>query len=468
MPRESLAGPAAEPATTVPCIRSSGAVEGSTMRNPNVVILAALLLLPATVASAADSTWPQWRGPQRDGSVVRDRPWPDDLGHLRPVWSSALGKGYPGPIVGPERVYVVETVDDRTEGARAFDRAAGKELWQARWPGHGKVPFFAARNGDWIRSTPAFDGATLFVGGMSETLVALDTATGAERWRFEAPERFGTAVPDFGFASSPLVDGDALYVQAADSMLKLDKTTGKTIWRALVIDSDMMSRGAFSSPVIAEVGGRRQLLVQTRQTLYGLDPESGAPLWQHDVPSFRGMNILTPVVHGEGVFTSTYRNRSYFYRIAAGEAGFEASESWTHKAQAYMSTPILVGDHAYLHLGNGRLTAIDLTTGSETWTTSERFGDYWSMATDGDKILGLASDGRLYLLRADPTAFTLLDQREVSDQESWAHLAVAGDDVYVRSLEGVQAFRWSTADAADTDAAVAAAEGGDAPVRDVR
>ncbi len=404
-----------------------------------VWVTTAALFLP--LAAQAETDWPQWRGIHRDGTV-ETAGWPETLDHLELLWRVPLDKGYPGPIVTADRVFVAETENGETEIVRALDRQSGAELWRTSWPGKGKVPFFAARNGDWIRSTPAFDGKTLYVGGMNELLVALDGATGQERWRVDFPAAFETKVPDFGFSSSPLVDGGAVYAQAANSLVKLDAATGEVIWRVLASEGGAMSSGAFSSPTFAELHGQRQLLVQTRTTLHGIDPATGNSLWQHDVPSFRGMNILTPTVHGNGIFTSTHRNASYFYRLDPSEGGMKAVEAWTHKAHAYMSSPIRVGDHAYVHLGNGRLTAIDLRTGESAWTTTERFGSYWSMAAGNDKILGLAEDGKLYLVRANPDQFELLSTREVSEQETWGHLAVAGDEVFVRELKAIAAYRW--------------------------
>ncbi len=132
--------------------------------------------------------------------------------------------------------------------------------------------------GDWVRSTPAWDGETLYVGDMAEVVVALDGATGSELWRVDFPRRYETPVPDFGFASSPLVVGDFLYVQAANSLVKLDKRTGQAVWRSLVIEEGMASNGAFSSPVLAVLAGREQLVALNRESLYGLDPENGQVL----------------------------------------------------------------------------------------------------------------------------------------------------------------------------------------------
>jgi outer membrane protein assembly factor BamB len=403
--------------------------------------LVALAFLNFARAEPVGDLWPQWRGPERDGRAGGPQ-WPDSLDTLTLEWRVELGPGYPGPIVAEDRVFVAETVDEEIEVVRALDRKSGKELWSQSWAGEGSVPFFARSNGDWIRSTPAYDGKMLFVGGMNELFFAFDAETGEEKWRVDFPERFDTNVPDFGFASSPLVDGNAVYVQAANSIVKLDKMTGRTVWRALQLSDSMFESGAFSSPVIAELAGRRQLLVQTRLALHGIDLTSGELLWSQEVPHFRGMNILTPVPFGDGVFTSSYRNYSHFFEVTKSATGYDVREAWRHKAKGYMSTPIVVDDHMYLHLSNRRFTAIDMATGQGKWTTLPFEGQYWSMAAQGDRILALDESGWLLLIQPDPNEFRLIDKRRVSEQDTWAHVAVAGNQVFVREREAITAYLW--------------------------
>ncbi|MCG8461379.1 MAG: PQQ-like beta-propeller repeat protein, partial [Holophagales bacterium] len=181
--------------------------------------------------------------------------------------------------------------------------------------------------------------------------------------------------------------------------------------------------------------------------------ESGEVLWSVVIPSFRGMNILTPVAHGDGVFTSSYRNGSYLVTVERRGEGWAAERVWESTAQAYMSSPVLVGDVIYLHLGNGRLTALDLEQRERLWTTRP-FGQYWSMVVHGDRVLALDSGGELVLFQASPDEFRLLDQRQVAESETWAHLAVADDQVIVRELDALTAWRWKPSPSAgDGDAA---------------
>jgi outer membrane protein assembly factor BamB len=255
------------------------------------------------------------------------------------------------------------------------------------------VPFFAARNGSWIRSTPATDGKLLFVGGIRDVLLAIECGSGKEAWRVDFAALAGGNIPAFGMASSPLIDGDHLYVQAGQAIYKLEKATGKTLWKSLQDDGNIMSSGAFSSPIITEIHGVRQLLVQTRSELCGLDLETGNPYWKYAVASFRGMNILTPTVYDNAIFTSSYGGRSLLLDVKDGDA-WKPKVRWENKIEGYMSSPVLIGSHCYMHLRNRRFACLDLVKGETTWTTRP-WGEYWSMITNGQQILALDHDGEV-------------------------------------------------------------------------
>ncbi|MCA8989829.1 MAG: PQQ-binding-like beta-propeller repeat protein, partial [Planctomycetaceae bacterium] len=309
------------------------------------------------------------------------------------------------------------------------------------WPGAMNVPFFASPNGSWIRSTPALDENRLYVAGMRDVLVCLEGQTGKILWQVDFVEKLGTPLPAFGFASSPLIDGNAIFVQAGASFIKLDKNTGEILWRTLE-DAGGMMGSAFSSPVIATIAGQRQLLVQTRLKLAGVDLESGAVLWEQEVPNFRGMNILTPVPYRDGVFTSSYQNKAWLYGLTRDQDAMTVKEQWTNNAQAYMSTPVLIDGHVYLHLQNQRFTCINLETGERTWT-SEPFGKYCSLVAQGNRILALDERGILLLIAANPAEFQLISEHQVSEEETWAHLAVYNDKLIIRELNGISCFNWS-------------------------
>ena len=300
------------------------------------------------------------------------------------------------------------------------------------------VPFFAASNGSWIRATPACDGETLYVAGMCDVLYALNCATGDTKWHVDFKKRFDSPMPAFGFASSPLVHGDAIFVQAGGGFIKLNKTTGETIWR-VANDGGGMFGSAFSSPIMTTLQNKKILLVQTRKSLKGIDPLTGDEMWSQDIEAFRGMNILTPTVHNETIFTSAHSGHSQLWKHTDQSASLE--EIWSGKSQAYMSSPVVIGDHIYLHLRNQRIVCIHLETGEEAWRTTP-FGKYQSMAVLDDRILVLDEGGELLLINANPNEFDLIDRRRIAENNTWGHIAVSKNQIFIRRLDGLAAYNW--------------------------
>ncbi len=321
-----------------------------------------------------------------------------------------------------------------------MDRETGKELWQVEWEGAISVPFFAASNGSWIRATPAYSEGKLYVAGIRDVLVCLDAATGKEIWKLDFVEQFKSSLPTFGFVCSPLIDGNDLYVQAGGAFVKLNKQTGQVIWKSLD-DGGGMNGSAFSSPFIATLAGQRQALVQTRTTLAGVDMESGKELWSTKIDAYQGMNILTPTVFGDAVFTSSYGGKSLLLDITKDDSGWHVKERWNHKSEGYMSSPVIIDHFVYLHLRNQRFVCLDLNTGEAKWT-SVPFGKYCSLIASGDRILALDARGELLMIRANPEKFELIERRKLTEQQTWAHLAIVGNQLAIRELNAISYYDW--------------------------
>lgn len=399
--------------------------------------LATVATLGFASQGLADS-WPSWRGPNRDGRT--ETKLPTKIAGLQPIWTVKLGDSYSGPIISGKNVLVTESLNKKSETLIALERATGNQVWKKEWEGAMSVPFFASSNGDWIRSTPATDGKRIVVGGMRDVVACFDAEAGNEIWRIDFNKELKVDLPSFGLVCSPLIDGDFVYVQAGGGIRQIRLADGQLGWMAMKEAGGMMG-GAFSSPVIATLNGTRQLVAATREAMVGIELASGKELWQRPVQTFRGMNILTPSIFDEQIFTSSYGGRSQAIRVKAESAtGWSTDIAWEGKSEAYMSSPIIVGQYAFLHLKNQRVCCIDLKDGSEKWRT-QPFGKYWSMVTDGERILALDERGKLYLLAANPEKFELLDELQVSDEACWAHLAVVDNEIFIRFQHGLKMYK---------------------------
>jgi len=107
-----------------------------------------------------------------------------------------------------------------------------------------------------------------------------------------------------------------------------------------------------------------------------------------------------------------------------------------------MSSPVVLDGYAYVFLKSNRFSCIDLASGETLWTSPPTGDDYWSLVLQGDRILALADTGMLRLISANPTEYMVLSERRVTESESWAHVAPAGDQVFVRTQDGLLAFNW--------------------------
>ncbi len=411
----------------------------------SALLLVAFSLCGAPELKPGPETWPQWRGPARDGFVAAKSPaWPDklDANTLKPNWTiKDLGPSYSGTIVGEAMVYTTQTVDKKTEIVSAYDRTTGKPVWTKQWDGAITVPFFAAKNGSWIRATPTLDGDKLYVPGIRDVLKCFNAKTGEEVWTFDFVKEFASEVPSFGTVCSPLCDDKFLYIQAGGHLCKLTKDTGKLAWKSLK-DGGGMNGSAFSCPVFATLAGKKQLVVQSREAMFGVDMDSGKELWTKKIATFRGMNILTPITLGDQVLTSTYGGTTQLFNVRSSGDGLKTEDTWSLKYEGYMTTPVVVADHAYFLGKDKKAICVNLKTGKEAWRSEKTYGDYWSLVANGDKLLALDSRGKLILFKANPMELEILAEHTVTKSETWAHLSVCGEEVFVRDLVSLTSYRW--------------------------
>ena len=199
----------------------------------------ALLLTLSLPLLAGD--WPQFRGPNRDGVSTETRlltRWPESGPPI--AWRVKGGKGYSGIVVSQGRAYTQWAEGEGEKGSEfavALDAATGKEVWRFRTD---SVYVDPSGNGDGPRATPTMDGDRLFTMSGRGKLHALDKKTGKLLWQHDLAALAGSVGGggEGGFCSSPLVEGDRVFVEIGANKLRLgnssfaafDKATGKILW----------------------------------------------------------------------------------------------------------------------------------------------------------------------------------------------------------------------------------------------
>ncbi len=422
------------------------------MKRVVIAVVAIVLSFPLPQARAAGADWPGWRGAKRDGQSRETgllAQWPKGGPPL--AWKAdGMGAGFASVAVVDGRIF---TMGDR-EGAQyllAFGAETGEPLWEYRigapLPGEYGGP----------RGTPTVDGGTVYALGTEGDLVAVDAASGNERWRQSLSKDFGgRMMSGWSWSESPLVDGDRVVVSPGAkkaALVALDKATGKEIWRSELpeLGSAGADGAAYSSVVVSEAAGTRQYVQLLGRGLVGVRASDGRTLWGYNRIANGTANIPTPLVRGNWVFASTgYDTGTALVELTrSGDDRVEAREVYflePDRFQNHHGGMVLVGNHVYGGHGHGRGAPIcvELTTGKVAWG-----GDIRNAGTGSAAVV--YADGNLYyryqngvvlLVQASPDGYhekgklTLPDVRN----PSWTLPVIAGGRLYLREQDRLYVY----------------------------
>ena len=327
---------------------------------------AAAWLLASGAVLTQSPDWPQWRGPNRDASAASFTPparWPEQLTQR---WKIDVGLGYATPIVVGNRVYMFARQGEN-ETMAALDAANGSVLWRTGYPVSFTMNSGAAQHGPGPKSTPAFSGGKLFAIGMTGIATSFDAATGKILW-----QKPGTGVvPTFTtHAFSPLVDRGLVIFHVGGhnqgALTAFDVNTGDVKWRW---DGDGPGYG---SPIVADIGGTRQVVTFTQRKLIGVDAATGTLLWERPYTTPSTTNAQTPNLLGHTVIFGDTSHPLEAIAVSRQGNQWIAGAAWENAdVPTRLSNSVLVGDILFgLSTRNsGQYFAVDAKTGRRLWTS---------------------------------------------------------------------------------------------------
>lgn len=397
-------------------------------------------LLALALFVAAD--WPGWRGPARDGhapGVQLPEKWSPDS--LRVVWRVPVGSGYSSPVIAGGKLYLHAREADQ-EVVLCLDAATGNEIWRAPYPAPYEMHPAARGHGLGPKATATVTDGKVFAFGISSILTCLEARDGKILWQRDLKEDFDAEPAEYGTAGSPLVDAGRVVVpvggKRGGAVMAFRTDTGEMIWKA--VPGEMP---AMSSPLTATLVGVPQVITFTEKHFVGLDPQTGRVLWKHPFTTPYRQNIVTPVVVDNLVIASGTGQPGFALRVDKNGESLGATEVWTNpRFQLYTSSPIAVGHYVYGLNWRGELVSVNARDGKTAWTKAG-FGKYATIVVAGDQLLVLASGGELTVVAADPKAFRELARFKLTEAETWSHLAVVENRLYIRDLQEVTCFELS-------------------------
>ena len=400
------------------------------MRIKCLALIVALGGLSGVVSAQNALDWPQWRGPNRDGSLAsfaEPKSWPENLTRQ---WKIEVGTGYATPIVVGNRVYAF-TRQEENEVMRALDAANGKVVWETSYPAPFQMNNSTSRHGPGPKSTPTFANGRLFTLGMSGKVTAFDAATGKQIWQKPSPP----VEPTFHTAQSALVDKGNVILHVGGNnqgaLTAFDQATGAVKW---AWDGDGPGYG---SPILAEFGGTRQVIVFSQQNLVGVDVANGQLLWKVPYVARSVTNSITPLVYGDTVIVSGQGKPLSAYRISKRDGQWSAEMAWENdQLQMSFANPVLVKDAVFSlsPLNSGQFFWADAKTGATLWRSAPRQAGNAAIIKTADYLFVLKDDATLVVAKSTPGGFEPLKTYTVADSATWPAPVISGNRFFVKDL----------------------------------
>lgn len=400
-----------------------------------------VFLLSLSVANAQN--WPQWRGPNLNGlSAEKNLPvkWTTEE---NVVWKVSM-PGFSGstPIIWRDRIFL-----NVAEGDNLFlwsvDKTKGQVLWKQPL-GAGNVKM---RKQNMSSPSPVTDGRAVYVMTGTGILKAFDFA-GKELWSRDIQKEYGEFGLNWGYASSPLLHEDSLFVQVLHGMktddpsyvMRIDKKNGKTLWKVdRATTAIRESPDSYTTPALLRYNKTTEIVITGGDCVTGHDPADGKELWRAN-----GLNpdnnpfyriVASPIVFNEVIYAPT-RVKPLLALRAGGRGDITSSHVlWSTENGPDVPTPVTDGKYFYIVNDRGVVWCLDAKTGAEVYAQQRiKPGTYSGSPVLADgKIYITNEDGLTTVIAAGPK-FEVLAENALNDY-TLSSPAISDGRIYIRTAQ---------------------------------
>jgi outer membrane protein assembly factor BamB len=447
------------------------------LRLPSRSTFAAVVAL--AVATAAHANWPNWRGPNGDGTAPQTRNLPETWSTSQnikwkvelPAWSGSTPMVWGDKIFlntpSKEEVKPVEPPPPSPDGKAkkrpgasrglgmngpggqeilllCLDRASGKELWRRPYDRGNEIKM----KQNMSSPTPVTDGKLVWVVS-GNGIVACFDLNGNEKWKFDIPKNFGKIGIQFGYGSSPLLlDGklvfqmlQGLYTDEPSYVFALNAADGKKLWHVeRPTDAEHETPDAYSTPAVLTVGGKKQIVVNGGGYITGHEFETGKEVWRGgglNPNNARNYRVIASPLVKDGMIFAPTRVHPFLAFRAGGSGDITTSHlAWkfTERGAPDVPTPVSDGERLYLADDQGAITCVNAKTGEKIYGPEQTgIG-----RTSSSPIL---ADGKLYLISesaetavvAAGPSYRLIAKNTLDGTYTLSTPAFVGDEIYVRT-----------------------------------
>jgi outer membrane protein assembly factor BamB len=399
-----------------------------------MLVLAAVVALPGAAHAqlkASVGDWPGWMGPDRTGVSPETgllKQW--SKGGPKLLWKVAdIGEGYSTPSIAAGKIYLMSNRGLNDEFALALNVKDGSRIWQQRIGkvGEPKQP----GNYTGSRSTPILDGDAVYVLGSDGDLACLDAVKGEVRWQKNLRVDFDGKPGLWAYAESPLIDGDVLVCTPGGdtaTLVALNKANGEVLWKTAVPAAGAGGKfmpksnaAAYSSAIVATVNGVKQYIQVLTGGVVGVAAKDGKLLWQYD--KMKGSTMCnTPLFHDGYVFVSfanpngTGAGSSLLQLTATENGGVTVKEVYHNKDLASQHGGVVRVGDSVYGASQASLVCIDFKTGKTNW--KDRCVGKGSIAAADGRLYVRGEKGPIALVEASPEAYKELGRFDQPDRSA--------------------------------------------------
>ena len=401
---------------------------------PFLLLALAVSLIP--VLPAAEVVWPGLLGAQRDGWAEHFKVparWPKQL---KKDWSVEVGTGYGTPLVAGQRVYQ-HARQGEEEVVWCFDLASGKQIWRKSYNNPFKVGGGGERHGKGPKSCPVMADGRLFTLSITGMIHAWDVESGSLLWRKDYRGKWEKGnQPNWGVSTSPIVDGERLIVHLgndeAGALMAFDVKSGREVWKQGEHGT------SYSSPLLVEIAGVRQVVQWNHETLAGVESRTGKLLWEYPAPHrSHNQNMPTPVFYKGRILLGGENRGIKCLEPLLKDGKWSVSRLWHQRKVALdMSTAVINGDHLYgmSHFKMGQIFCLDPRDGTIRWLSEGRIGQNVAFLSLEGHVAALRSNGELRIIAADPTGYRARASYRVAPDQTWAPPVLLDSRILIKDL----------------------------------
>lgn len=388
------------------------------------------------VLPAAELVWPGLLGPQRDGWAKHFKVparWPKQL---KKDWSVEVGTGYGSPLVEGQRVYQ-HARQGEEEVVWCFDLASGKQIWRKSYNNPFKVGGGGERHGKGPKSCPVMADGRLFTLSITGMIHAWDVESGSLLWRKDYRGKWEKGnQPNWGVSTSPIVDGERLIVHLgndeAGALMAFDVKSGREVWKQGEHGT------SYSSPLLVEIAGVRQVVQWNHETLAGVESRTGKLLWEYPAPHrSHNQNMPTPVFHKGRILLGGENRGIKCLEPLLKDGKWSVNRLWHQRKVALdMSTAVINGDHLYgmSHFKMGQIFCLDPRDGTIRWLSEGRIGQNVAFLALEGHVAALRSNGELRIIAADPAGYRARASYRVAPDQTWAPPVLLDSRILIKDL----------------------------------